>query len=95
MQGGTTFHFVTAGVEAAIAQAKEVAGDRDVVLGGGGAVVQQALRAGFVDDFQVTVAPVLLGGGVRLLDGLDGVRLEQDRVRGSDVVAHLRYRVVR
>jgi dihydrofolate reductase len=95
MQGGTTFHFVTDGVEAALEQARATAGDQDVLVSGGAAVVQQALRAGQLDELDLHVVPVLLGGGTRLLEGLQGVRLEPDRAIGSPGVTHLRYRVVR
>jgi dihydrofolate reductase len=97
MEGGTTFTFVTHGVEAALEQARAAAGDRDVHIAGGGAVVDEYLRAGLVDEVQLHVAPVLLGGGVRLFtDHLDGgtAGLECTRVVQSPTgVAHLRYRV--
>jgi len=94
MQGGTTFTFVTDGVEAAVEQARAAAGDRDVTIGGGASVAQQALAAGLLDELQVHVAPVLLGGGVRLFEGLDAgrVALEQARVVEGQNVAHLTYR---
>ena len=68
--GGTTFHFVTDGIEAAVARASEAAGGGRVLIAGGANVAQQALRAGLVDEMQVHVAPILLGGGVRLFDDL-------------------------
>jgi dihydrofolate reductase len=70
MSGGTTFHFVTDGIEAALERAREAAGSRDVRLGGGAATVQQYLRAGLVDELHLAVVPVLLGGGERLFEGL-------------------------
>jgi dihydrofolate reductase len=72
MQGGTTFHFVTDGIESALRQASDAAGDRDIRLGGGAATVQAYLRAGLVDDLHVVIVPVLLGSGERLFDNLDG-----------------------
>jgi dihydrofolate reductase len=95
-QGGTTFTFVTDGIESALEQARAAAGDRDVVVAGGADVAQQYLRAGLLDDLQIHVAPLLLGGGTRLFDGLaSGVELEGGRVVGSPAVAHLTYRVVK
>ena len=94
-QGGTTFHFVTDGVEAALEQAREAAGDGDVAIGGGASVIQQLLAAGAVDEFQVHIAPLFLGSGVRLFaDGemLAGA-LEQTRVIDSPGATHLKYTV--
>ena len=95
-QGGTSYTFVTGGIEAAVEQARAAAGDKDVAISGGGSVVQQALAAGLVDEFQLHVAPLLLGGGVRLFaDGpSDGRTLECTRVLASPGVTHLRYAVV-
>lgn len=97
MKAGTTFTFVTEGIEAALAQARAAAGGKDVFIAGGAEVVQQYLRAGLVDEFQVHVVPVLLRGGARLFDNLADteVEIEGTRVIGSPAVAHLRYRVVR
>src|SRR2546421_9211259 len=80
MQGGTTFHFVTDGIEAALAQAREAAGGQDVSLGGGAATIQQYLAAGLVDEIVISIAPVLLGSGTRLFDNLGDApqKLEQD-----------------
>jgi dihydrofolate reductase len=97
MEGGTTFTFVTEGVERAVELAREAARNRNVLVAGGGSVIEQALRAGLLDMLQLHVVPVLLGGGARLFDGRgDGnVRLELDRTLGSEAVSHLRYRVLR
>jgi dihydrofolate reductase len=94
-QGGTTFTFVTEGVGAAIEGARAAAGDRDVLVYGGASAVQQALRTGLVDELQIHLVPVLLGGGTRLLDGLQpaDVRLEPADMMDSPGVTHLRYRV--
>ena len=82
--GETTFTFVSDGAEAALALAREAAGERDVQISGGADVIQQYLRLGVVDEMQVHVAPVFLGGGVRLFDGVDG------RLDGA--VTHLHYK---
>lgn len=71
MDGGTTFHFVTDGIHAALQRAADAADGRDVRLGGGVATVQQYLRAGLVDEMHLAVSPVLLGSGEHLLGGLD------------------------
>ncbi|MFB4279924.1 MULTISPECIES: dihydrofolate reductase family protein [unclassified Nonomuraea] len=96
MAGGTTYHFVTDGIEAALEQAKKAAGGRDVMLWGGGQVVAQYLAAGLLDELELHVVPVLLGGGSRLLDDLGGadVRLEQVRAVEAPGVTHLKYRIL-
>jgi dihydrofolate reductase len=93
-QGGTSFTFVTDGIEAALEQARTAAGDKDVALAGGASVAQQYLAAGSLDELQIHVAPVLLGGGVRLFDrlGIEATELEVTRVIASPSVTHLRYR---
>jgi dihydrofolate reductase len=95
MRAGTTFHFVTDGVESAVAQAKEAAGDRDVAIAGGANVIQQCLRAGLVDQMELNVVPVLLHDGERLLDKLDGagIELEPTRVIEGPSATHMRYDV--
>jgi dihydrofolate reductase len=95
MKGGTSFAFVTDGVESAFEQARVAAGDKNVAVAGGANVVQQCLRAGLLDELQVHVSPVLLGSGVRLFDGGEQAKLELVRVIHSPAVAHLKYRVVK
>lgn len=94
-EGGTTFTFVTDGVEAALEQAREAAGTSDVGIGGGASVAQQVMAAGMLEEMQVHVVPVLLGGGVRLFDGAPAgapVGLECTRALQSPTgVNHLRY----
>jgi dihydrofolate reductase len=95
-RGSTTYTFVTDGVEIAVEQARTAAGDRNVSVAGGASVAQQVLSAGLMDELEIHVVPILLGGGRRLLDGLDpSIRLERVRVVDSPAVTHLRYRVVR
>jgi dihydrofolate reductase len=95
--GGTTFTFVTGGIDVALEQARAAAGDKDVAIAGGASVVQQALEAGLLDELQIHVTPVLLGGGVRLFGelGTEGIKLESTRVIESPTVTHVRYRVVK
>jgi dihydrofolate reductase len=96
MKGGTTFTFVTDGIESALAQAKEAAGGKDVSLGGGADVAQQYLAAGLLDELQLNVVPMLLGSGTRLFDeATAGAALEQIQVVEAPGVTHLRYRVAR
>jgi dihydrofolate reductase len=95
MQGGTTFHFVTDGSDAALAQAREAAGERDVAIGGGANTIQQYLAAGAVDEFELHVAPQILGAGERLLENVGDLRLEQVRVIEAPGVAHVKYRVLK
>ena len=96
-QGGTTFTFVTDGIESAVEQAKAAAGDKDVQIAGGANVVQQSVKAGLLDELQIHLAPVLLGDGVRLFErmGPEDVELEGTRVIDSPRVTHLGFRVVR
>ncbi len=95
MDGGTTFTFVTDGIESALEQAREAAGGRDVQINGGGSVVRQYLAAGLLDELQVHTAPVLLGTGTPLLGGVTG-KLETTRVMESPTGAtHVRYRVLK
>lgn len=92
----TTFHFVTDGIESALAQAKEAAGEEDVMLGGGPDSINQYLAAGLVDEIELHVAPILLGGGKRLLAGVGpDLKLEELRAVEAPGVAHLKYRVVK
>jgi dihydrofolate reductase len=95
MQGGTTFHFVTGGIEPALERAKEAAGDQNVSLGGGAATVQQYMAAGLLDEILISLAPIFLGGGTRLFDGLGDARARLEPVEVVDApgVTHIRYRV--
>lgn len=95
MEGGTTFTFVTDGIESALEQARSAAGERDVSIGGGAQTVQQYLAAGLLDRMVISVAPIFLGGGERLFDNLGDARpaLEQVESVPAPGVTHLRYRV--
>lgn len=90
--GETTFHFVTEGIERAVELAREAAGDGHVSVGGGGETIQETIRAGLLDELLVNQVPVILGGGVRLFDGIPpSVKLEQTKVVDAPGVAHLFY----
>ena len=97
MQGGTAFHFITDGIESALKQAREAAGGKDVSLGGGAKVAQQYLAAGLMDEMELHVVPLILGGGERLFDNLGGsdAKVEPVRVIETPDVTHLKYRVVK
>ena len=95
MEGGTTFIFVTDGIESALGQSKRAAGGRDVLLGGGANVVQQYLAAGLVDEFDLHIVPILLGAGERLLENVGDLQLEQVRAIEGPGVTHTKYRVVK
>jgi dihydrofolate reductase len=93
-QGGTSFTFVTGGIESALDQARAAAGEQDVALAGGASAVQQYLKAGLLDELQIHLAPVLLGDGVHLFGrlGIDPIQLEATSVVASPSVTHLRFR---
>src|SRR3954452_14416340 len=92
----TTFTFVTDGIESALAQAREASGDQDVFIGGGADIINQYLAAGLVDELELHVVPLLLGGGARLFEGVGpDLKLEGLRAVEAPGVAHLKYRVVK
>jgi dihydrofolate reductase len=94
MEGGTSFHFVTDGIEPALTRAREAADGKDVRLGGGAEAAQQYLAAGLIDELQLNVVPILLGEGERLFENVgDRLELEQTRVVHTSEVTHIRYRV--
>jgi dihydrofolate reductase len=89
MEGGTVFHFVTDGIESALSQATDAAGDLDIRLAGGAATIQQYLRAGLVDEMRIAIVPILLGGGERLLDMIGDSGLEVASFAASPSVAQV------
>jgi len=93
--GGTTYTFVTEGLEAALARARDAAGDRDVAVLGGAAIIQQCIRGGLLDELRLHVVHTLLGGGMALFGGLDpaGVALERIGLIDADGATHLTFRV--
>ncbi len=94
-RGKMKFTFVTGGVEEAVGRAKRAAGDGNVAIGGGASVAQQCLGAGLVDEIQVHLVPVLLGGGIRLFEGVGRMRLEGVGAVDAPGVTHLKYRVLK
>jgi len=95
MTGGTTFHFVTDGIESALSQAKDAAQERDIWLAGGASVVNQYLAARLVDEIDISIAPVILGSGARLFAGLqrDTLKLRQIRAVDAPGVTHIKFQV--
>jgi dihydrofolate reductase len=93
MAGGTTFTFVTDGIESALEQARAAAGEKTVAVAGGPATVRQYLAAGLIDELRLHVAPVILGAGEPLLEGLDDLKLEQLSSQENELVTHVTYRV--
>ena len=93
--GGTTFHFVNDGIESALDEAREAAGERDVRIAGGGATIVEYVNAGLVDEFTITLSPVLFGSGTRLFEGIDAgrVALEPVCAEPTQRVTHLTYAV--
>jgi dihydrofolate reductase len=95
MAGGTTFHFVTDGIESALARAQHAAGGQDIWLAGGASTVNQYLAAGLVDEIDVSISPMILGGGERLFEGLERAALALTQIRAVDApgVTHIKYEV--
>ena len=95
MEGGTTFFFISDGIEAALSRAKEVAGDRTIAIAGGANTVNQYLAAGLIDELWLHIAPVTIGSGARLFEGVPNLELEPLEISGTKLVTHIRYRVVK
>ncbi len=97
MKGGTTYHFVNQGIEAGLERARAAAGGRNVSIWGGADVIQQYLLAGLLDEMQIHLVPVLLGGGVRLFQDLGPDHIELRRTRSIETpgATHLRFEVVK
>ena len=93
MDGGTTYHFVTDGIESALAQARAAAGDGDVAIGGGATTINQYLTAGLIDELRLHIVPLTLGAGTRLFEGVPPLKLEQVKSRAASLVTHVTYRV--
>jgi dihydrofolate reductase len=93
--GGTTFHFINDGIDAALEQAREAAGDRDVRIAGGAETILEYVNAGLIDEFSIALSPVLFGSGIRLFEGVDAGRVALELVRAEPTqrVTHLTYAV--
>lgn len=92
-KGGTSFTFVTDGIESALSQAKAEAGNKDISIAGGANTIQQFIKAGLLDELQIHLVPIPLGGGTPLLDNLGDPKLEKIRVIDSPMVTHLKFRL--
>jgi len=95
MQGGTTFYFVTDGIESALEKAKKAARDRNVKIMGGANTINQYLSAGLIDELWLHIAPVTIGKGSRLFEGVSDLKLEPVEISGTSVVTHIRYKVLK
>jgi dihydrofolate reductase len=95
MEGGTTFFFVTDGIESAISKAKKAAGNRNVKIMGGANTVNQYLAAGLIDELWLHIVPVTIGAGTRLFEGVPNLKLEPIEVSGTNTVTHIRYKVLK
>jgi dihydrofolate reductase len=95
MEGGTTFTFVTDGIVSALLKAKKVAGNRNVKVMGGATTINQYLAAGLIDELWLHIAPVTVGTGTRLFEGVPNLNLEAIEVSGTSVVTHIRYNVLK
>jgi len=93
MEGGTTYYFVTDGIESALTQARMAAGDGDVAVQGGATTVNQYLAAGLIDELRLHIAPLTLGAGTRLFEGVPPLKLEQVKARAARLVTHVTYLV--
>jgi dihydrofolate reductase len=91
----TTFNFVTDGIDSALDQARDAAGDTDILVGGGAEIINEYLAAGHVDELEISVVPLILGSGERLLVGVGDLKLEQVRAVEAPGVTHLKYRVIK
>jgi dihydrofolate reductase len=93
LEGGTTFNFVTDGIESALKQAKAAAGPKDVAIAGGANVINQYLAAGLIDELWLHIAPVTIGSGQRLFKDTPGIKLKPLEVRTTDLVTHIKYAI--
>jgi len=94
MRGGTTFTFVTGGIRSALYQARQAAGDKDIVIAGGAQAIQQFIEAGLLDELYLHIVPVVLGAGERLLENVGDPKLELVKVIASPAVTHVKYRIL-
>jgi dihydrofolate reductase len=97
MKGGTTFHFVTDGIDSALEQAREAAQDKDILIAGGASCVRQYLAAGHIDEFVLSLVPLVLGAGERFFEGLDPAQLRLEQICSVEApgVTHLKYRLLK
>lgn len=95
MEGGTTFYFVTEGIEVALERAKAVAGDRKVHIAGGANTVNQYLAAGVIDELWLHIAPATIGSGARLFEGVPSLKLEPVEMSGTERATHIKYKVLK
>ncbi len=94
MEGGTTFYFITDGIDSALAKAKKAAGEKNVKIMGGANTINQYLKAGLIDELWLHIVPVTVGEGTRLFEGVGQLKLQPTEISGTDVVTHIKYKVL-
>lgn len=94
MEGGTTFYFVTDGIESALKQARAAAADKNVAISGGANTINQYLKAGLIDELWLHIAPVTIGSGQRLFKDTPGIKLKPLEVRTTDLITHIKYTIL-
>lgn len=95
MEGGTTYHFVAGGIEAAFSAAKEAAGEKNIAVMGGANTINQFLSAGLLDELWLHTAPIIIGSGARLFEGIAGLQLEPLETSGTSLITHVKYRIIK
>ena len=95
MEGGTTFYFVTEGIHVALERAREAAGDKPVAIAGGANVINQYLSARIIDELWLHISPCTIGQGSRLFESVPGLQMEPIQIGGTELVTHIKYRVLK
>lgn len=95
MKGGTSFTFVTDGIEAAFEQAKKAAGDKKISIAGGAQTINQYLAAGLIDELWLHIAPLTIGSGAKLFENVPDLKMEPIKIGGSETITHVKYKIIK
>ena len=95
MKGGTTFHFITEGIDEALKQAKKVAGKKPIAIAGGASTVNQFLKAKIIDEIWLHIYPGTFGKGKRIFEGIEDLKMEPVKVSGNNQVTHIKYKILK